>query len=123
MRRCAVIAVLAMSTLVPFGAGSPINGTYSDKNEILSQPWQTTRTFQGGERASVIALGNRADNELIGKISIKILDAKGNLVVEDNGSNNLTGDFVGVAWYPPRTAEYRIEVHSDKANKVWIAIK
>jgi len=123
MRRNAVLAVLAFISLVPFGVSSPIDGTYGEKNDIGSQPWRTTRTFRGGERASVLALGARPDEEFVGKLHIKVFDAKGNLVAEDSGNSNLAGDFVGVVWYPPRTGEYRIEVHSAKANEVYIAVK
>jgi hypothetical protein len=123
MRAYVSIAVLATITLVPLGLSSPIDGTYGKKNKVTEQPWRTTRTFQAGERASVFALGNRADDEVVGKLHIKVLDAKGNLIAEDQGNSNVVGDFAGVTWYPPRTAEYRIEVHSAKANEVYIAIK
>jgi hypothetical protein len=123
MHRYVAIAFLAVLSLVPFGASAPVGGTYSERNEIISEPWRTTRIFQGGERASVFALGDRPDEEFIGKLHVKVFDAKGNLVAEDAGSNSLVGDFVGVSWYPARTAEYRVEVHTEKSNKVWIAIK
>jgi len=117
------MAVFAIVTLVPFGVGSPVDGTYGKKNEISSQPWRMTRTFQGGERASVFALGDRSEDEMIGKIHVKVFDSKGTLVAEDQGNSNLVGDFAGVVWYPPRTAEYRIEVHSARPNEVYVAIK
>jgi hypothetical protein len=123
MYRYAALAALAILTLVPFGVSSPTDGTYGKKSEVGSQPWRMTRTFQGGERAAVVALGDRAEDEIIGAIQIKVFDAKGTLVVEDTGASKTAGDFAGVAWYPPRTAEYRIEVHSARPNEVYIAIK
>jgi hypothetical protein len=123
MHRYISIAALTMITLVPFGVSSPTDGTYSDRNKIDSEPWRTTRTFVGGERACVVVFGDRGEEDVVSKVHIKVFDAARQLVVEDAGNSNLAGDFGGVAWYPPRTAEYRIEVHSAKANKVWIAIK
>ena len=126
MRCCAALAFLAMLAVVPFGVGSPINGSYGDRNEIDAEPWRSTRTFHGGERACVLACGNRGnDGEIISHLHIKILDAAGNVVAEDNGAKGTAGDFVGVLWYPPRTAEYRIEIHNvdRRRNKVYIAIK
>ena len=96
MFRIAAFVIPALLALVPFGVSSPIDGTYGKKNDLSTQPWRVTRTFQGGERAAVFALGDRADEELIG-VHIKVFDAKGKLVAEDSGSSKLVGDFAGVA--------------------------
>lgn len=113
---CMIVCVNAVS--------APEGGSWQSRVEIESKGlWKKTRTFRGGERAAVLAIGNHEEPGV--QVHVAVFDAKGVLVAEDKGESELAGDFVGVVWYPPRDGDYRIEVrHSgSSANNVYIAIK
>ena len=95
---------------------APINGSWSAGVEVGSRTWSQTNTFRGGERAAVMAVGDR---RIAGaKLRLAVYDAKGMLIAEDNGERELAGDFVGLVWYPPRDGEYKIEVSHNGAGTV-----
>jgi hypothetical protein len=119
-----VVAILGLFfpcfMILGFGARSaPINGTWSDSVEIQSKVWSKTNTFRGGERASVMAIGDPKQAGV--KLRVAVYDAKGTLIAEDKGES----DFVGLVWYPPRDGDYRVDVSHNGAdvNNVYVAIK
>lgn len=123
MRYVIGIVLLSLPALVPFGQSSPIDGSYSNsKIKVGSEPWKMTKTFRGGERASVLAYGG---NQPMVNLHLAVYDAKDNLIAEDKGNNELVGNYVGVVFVPPRTAEYRIELKSATGQPTgcYVAIK
>jgi hypothetical protein len=112
---CAMLCVRAVS--------SPTSGSWQSREEIGGKIWSTTRTFRGGERAAVLAIGDHEEPDV--RVQIAVFDAKGVLIAEDKGDSELAGDYVGLVWYPPRDGDYRIEVRHSGAdvNKIYIAIK
>ena len=90
--------------------GETVPGQFSEK-----------KTFRGGERACVFVIG---DHQPVVELTVTIYDAAGKVVAQDKGQG-AAADFVAAIWYPPRTAEYRIEVLSPgkEFNKCYIAIK
>jgi hypothetical protein len=133
MRRIVFCVLLVLLALVPLGRTSPVDRTFGGRVEIApSGPWVQKRNFLGGERACVLAIGDQTIEIKEGEhvkapivnLHVSIFDGKGTLIVEDKGNSDLTGDVVGVVWYPPRTGEYRVEVRNPGlARKVYVAIK
>ena len=123
MRHVVPLVLLSLLALVPVGVSSPVDGSSTSKHDVGPSPWTTTRSFRGGERATVLAFSLK--HEPVVNLHLLIYDAKGNLVAEDKASNNLVGDYVGATWYPPRTGEYKIELRNPSGASVpcYIAIK
>jgi hypothetical protein len=117
------LMILCFSILCITARSAPINGSWSDRVEIESKVWSQTRTFRGGERAAVLAIGDHEEHGA--KLQVAVFDAKGALIAADKGEGELASDYVGLVWYPPRDGDYRIEVsHSGAAaNRIYIAIK
>jgi hypothetical protein len=115
-----LVAVFVLALLLtPFGNSSPLTGSFVEKPTVGPEPWSITKTFKGGERAGVLAVGGRAKDSI--QIQLAVYDAKGALVVEDKGS----GGTASVIWYPPRTGEYKVELTSPSkaAVKCYVAFK
>jgi hypothetical protein len=126
VNRTAVAAawvILCFMILCVSAFSAPIGGSWQSHVQVESKAWSQTRPFRGGERAAVLAIGDH--KELGVQVHVAVFDAKGLLVAEDKGENELASDFVGLVWYPPRDGEYRIEVRQTGAdtNKIYIAIK
>jgi hypothetical protein len=66
---------------------------------------QFTHTFKGGGRACVVAVG---DHRPPSPAEIRVFDAKNVLVAEAHADT----DTAAVIWYPPVTAEYRVEIRN-----------
>jgi hypothetical protein len=80
------------------------------KTEIGEREFQFQ--FKGGERASVVVIG---DHIPIVDLEIYVYEvneqgAEGKLVAQDGGPG--LKDRIAVAWYPPRTATYRIVIRN-----------
>ncbi len=134
MRRLLLLSVLAIAALVSRGTSAPINGPEWFKKRVEKaspdpqggklQPSSIAfnRTFKGGERASIVAVG---DHEPIVPVGIRILDKNGDLVAQDLGAGEKTADFAGVVWYPPRDGVYTIVIlnFGVEYNIVSIAVK
>jgi hypothetical protein len=99
------------------------------KTEIGEREYQFQ--FKGGERASVVVIGDHrpvVDLELY-VYEVNEQGTEGKLVAQDGGPG--LKDRVGVVWYPPRTATYRIvirnpseyEEKSNPYNECSIAIR
>jgi hypothetical protein len=95
---------------------SPVVGPFREQNEGESrrrlEPKDRIRfpcKFVGNERACVIVEG---DHDPVMKLVLKVFDSSDKLVAEDAG-----GDILAVAWYPPRTQEYFIEITQDPTDK------
>ena len=122
MRHILMLALVACLAFAPIGVGSPIDGSTALDGELKDDVWSTARMFRGGQRASVIVIGSR---ENAANIELTVRDAKGKLIVEDKANGGLAGTIVAVLWYPPRDAEYRIEVRQPGAQnrEFYCAIK
>ena len=123
MRTIIGLVVLGLFAIVPFGQSSPIDGSYSNsKIKVGSEAYKITKTFRGGERASVLAYGG---NQPMVNLHLTVYDAKDNLIAEDKGTSELVGNYVGVVFVPPRTGEYRIELKSATGQPTgcYVAIK
>lgn len=86
------------------GKSGPVDGRAAGKITLpLGHPGKAKmeRVFVGGERACVII---RGDHDPVVNIGIKVHDAKGVLVAEDDGK----GDIAAVIWYPAETGIYTI---------------
>jgi hypothetical protein len=122
MRRILVLTLLSLLAVVPIGVGSPTEGSSADFYDLGPTVWTTTKKFNAGERACVLAVGDHQERVTL---EVNVYDAKGILVASDKTANLLVGDFVGVIWYPPRAGEYRIEVKNpgSRVNKCYIAVR
>ena len=123
MRRILILVFLVSLALAPIGIGSPTDGSWADRKAVpAADVLKISKSFRGGERACVLALGGQKE---VANLRLEIYDPNGILVAEDKGNNSLTGDFVAVIWYPPRDGKYRIELHNPGAiaNLCYIAIK
>ena len=119
------VTLTAFLLLVSCSRGGPENGAQASFQELPSGgPWKQTIRFRGGERACVFAKGHlerSAGNDASGVLRIAIYDAAGKLVV----SNPDTLGYAVVFWYPPRTADYEIQIHnsSGQEKRVYVCIK
>ncbi len=133
MRRLLLLSVLAMSALVSSGTTAPVNGpewfrkrvekaTSNEQGETRPNKLVFTKTFKGGERASVVAIG---DHQPIVPVGIQVRDKEGALVAQDIGSGAKTADFAAVVWFPPRDGEYTIIILNFGAeyNDIAVAVK
>ena len=124
MRRILALTFMISLAFVPIGNGSPTDGSWGESVGIPTSPaWETTKSFRGGERACVLAIGDHQQE--IPNLHVAIYDKNNQLVAEDKGENTLVGDYVAVIWYPPRDGNYRIVVRNPASgiNKCYIAIK
>lgn len=122
MRRILAFVSLLFLVLAPMGAGAPLTGAWFMAEEIGSEPFKKTTRFRGGERAVVLVAGK---NHETARLHLAIYDVHGKLVAEDTGKDPPVGDMVGVIWYPPRDADYRIEIKNldSRANRCFVTIK
>jgi hypothetical protein len=131
MRRWVWLIGLCGLAGVSVGHAGPVDGTRGSYEtisagsvvggEMVPGQYSVQKTFRAGERACVLVIG---DHKPVVDLTVTIYDAAGQVVVQDRGKGG-TGDFVAAIWYPPRTADYRIEVLSPGTdfNKCYIAIK
>ena len=127
MFRLAILVVVGMVAFVPFGAGSPVDGSLANKQEIgPGQSYRLTKSFRAGERAAVLALiqATRADVSSV-NLGIVVYDKNGTVVAEDKAVGNAQYDFTVAFWYPPRDGEYVVEVSNASGFAVpcWVAVK
>jgi hypothetical protein len=113
--------ILLLST--PGGQASPLNGGWAERPTVPGgQVPSFTQTFKGGERACVMVVG---DHQPVVALRLKVEDASGNLVAEDNYG----GDYCAVIWYPPRDGKYRISIDvphiggPEDFNRLYISVK
>ena len=121
MRRILALVVLSALISASLGVGSPIGGAWA-KYVDVPDVWTDTKTFRGGERATVMAVG---ENSPGASLTLAVYDPKGKLVAEDKGKEQPAGDVVAVIWYPPRNGDYRIEIRNSqgRVNRCYITIK
>jgi hypothetical protein len=119
----AALLILCGAILCVKAVSSPTSGSWQKYEKIDSKAWSQKRTFRGGERAAVLAIGDHEDADL--RVQIAVYDANGVLIAEDKGDGELAGDYVGLIWYPPRDGDYRIDVRHSGAgvSTIYIAIK
>jgi hypothetical protein len=122
MRSIFVLGPLLLLAAAAIGVGGPVTGVSFQKKEIDENPWIQTRRFTGGERAAVLVRGS---NHAGAGLHLTVHDANGKLVAEDKGKDPPVPDMVAVFWYPPRDAEYRIEIRNldSRANECYITVK
>ena len=74
--------------------------------------------FRGGQRACVIVEG---DHKPVVDLEIVVYDVKNRMVAHDKGD----GDIIAAIWYPPRDAEYKIEIRNpgQDYNAVYVVVK
>lgn len=122
MRRILGLALLLLLAAVPLGLASPLTGAWAKYIEVGPDGWTDAKQFRGGERATVLVVGDH-----LGTTSLHLIvkDAKGTVIAEDKGKDQPAGDMVAIIWYPPRDGEYRIELRNPggAVNKCYIAIK
>ena len=118
-----LVAALALLGCVAVGRASPLKGSYAQKQKVPGGATAALKDiFKGGERACVIVIG---DHDPVVHLRVKVEDAKGNVVTEDNYG----GDFCAVIWYPPRDAQYTIKISVPHIggdadyNLLYIAVK
>lgn len=101
------------------GTGAPTKGPYSLGQWRIGARGsrEVVETFRGGQRACVIVEG---DHKPVVDLKVEVFDKAGNLVARDEG-----GDFVSAIWYPPRDAEYRIQIHNsgEEYNDCYVVLK
>jgi hypothetical protein len=120
MRRTACVVALCLA-LFPagLGNGSPVGGKRSLSHDIPEYSnFLLEETFRGGERACVIVKG---DHKPVVDLKLVVYDQKDQVVVKDERG----GDLVGVVWYPPRDAVYKIKIHNPgkEYNRCYISFK
>ena len=131
MRRWVALLGLAVLAVGPAGHAGPVDGPRGFYEQVPAGSilggerspgvYSVVKTFRGGERAAVHAIG---DHQPVVDLTVNVYDKDNRLVATDTG-RGAVGDLVAVVWYPPRTAPYRIEVLSPGpiANKCFIVIK
>lgn len=113
MRRFVCLTVLILVALTPVGITSPTDGVSGKHVELAPATVKVfTKTFRGGERACVLAVGGQAGAAT--NLQIEVRDQNNVRVGIDEGSG-LVGDCVAVIWYPPRDGAYRIELRNTGA--------
>lgn len=124
MYRLAALVGLLFVGFVSIGVAGPITGGFAKQEKIGtgSDAWKTTQRFRGGERAAVLVANK---SEAAARFHIAVYDAKGNLVVEDKNQESSKEDLVSVFWYPPRDAEYRVEIKNldGRTNACFVTFK
>lgn len=75
--------------------------------------------FKGGERACVIALASSGDDDQTHTLTLKVYDPQDNEVGTDRGERT------AVIWYPPRDADYRVEIRTTASDigRCYVAVK
>jgi hypothetical protein len=122
MRICVVIGSVLLLAFASIGAGGPVTGGWFDELKIGSKSWTDTKRFRANERASVLVRGNANSKSAM---QISVYDSKGTLVVEEKGKFPPVADMLAVFWYPPREAEYKIEIKNlgTGENSCYVTIK
>jgi hypothetical protein len=90
------------------GGGSPLSPVEPRVKAL--EPGRSlleARTFKGGERASIIAIGNGA-----AFLGLYVYDEHGNCVAWDDIGTASTKDDVAVEWFPPETTAYTLELRN-----------
>jgi hypothetical protein len=99
---------MALLCLAGLGSGSPVEPV--KWRPITLEPGLgllETRIFKGGERASVIGIGQGATF-----LGLYVYDEHGNCVTWDDIGTSSTKDDVAVEWFPPTTAPYTLELRN-----------
>jgi hypothetical protein len=114
MKRLACLCALTLAVLVQgHVGGGPVVRRYKEppakmweKHSVESgRSLYLQDNFKGGERASVIVIGNE---EFVMDLAVYVFDADGNCVARfDEGA-----DYCAVEWYPPTPGRYTIEVRN-----------
>jgi hypothetical protein len=108
MRLISIAGMVFAFACTPMLSGGPTNGGVLEK--IEKSPWKVTFKFRAGEKATVLA--RAASPESKTKLAVTVFDMAGKVIVEATGKNPPSASMVAVYWYPPREAEYQIEVKS-----------
>lgn len=133
MRRMLLLSVLALAALVSSGISAPVTGpewfrkrvdkaSPGEQGKMQPNPLVFERNFKGGERASIVAVG---DHLPVVPVGIQVRDKAGNIVAQDLGTGEKTSDYAGVVWYPPRDGVYTIIILNFGAeyNDIALAVK
>ena len=107
MRSITLLGILTLLAAAPVLNGGPVGGGVLEHFEKRSQ-WKTTMKFRGGEKATVFARAASPESKV--KLHVTISDTDGKTIIEAAGKNPPSASMVAVFWYPPRDAEYHIEV-------------
>ena len=106
-------AILALS-VTDTGRGGPISPFKQETPHVAQLSSQTyMRTFRGGERANVMAIGTGATY-----MGLYVYDRHGNCVAWDDWGMPISRDDLSVDWYPRQTAPYMIEVRNSGVRAV-----
>jgi hypothetical protein len=116
-----LMGTAALLCIGGWGSGSPVQPLAP--RPVTLEPGLSlldTQMFKGGERASVIGIGQGATF-----LGLYIYDAHGNCVTWDDVGTSSTKDDVAVEWFPPQTASYTIELRNFGLvlNKVELALR
>jgi hypothetical protein len=129
MRRAAlVVSIAGLLAAGHFGTAGPVGGPVGRYAKL--EPGSTLRfaaQFKGGERACVIVKG---DHDPPMDITITVFEIKEDPASKQQSlvpvaKDNAGGDLCSVIWYPPRTAQYAVEIssHGSVWNKIWLAVR
>ncbi|MBI3406877.1 MAG: hypothetical protein HY040_00790 [Planctomycetes bacterium] len=117
------LLICALFVATELSYGGPEMGARAGTYDVGADPWEATIRFKASERASVFAKGKltKDGNDATGSLLIEVHDADGKLVA----SSHDTLGYAVVFWYPPRSGEYKIQVHnnSGQTKRIYLCIK
>jgi hypothetical protein len=103
----AAVAVVAVAVVLAAAALADAGRRGGPGKSVKTLPGQMKDvfhiTFQGGEKAAVLLVGDGATD-----LDLFIYDSAGRLVSRQDGPT----DIEGAVWVPNRTEVYRVEVHN-----------
>jgi hypothetical protein len=109
MRRWLGLGLLVLGISATLGGGAPLAPREPEKFKLpaLRQRAESL-PFRGGERALVIASGSGVTS-----LALYVYDADGNCVARDDvGDPRELGGDAAVAWIPPATDRYTVELRN-----------
>jgi hypothetical protein len=109
MKRLFLLLGLAgLLLVIGDGHGGPVAPFPKDEPELSPLAGRDyTREFQGGKRATVLAIGDGATY-----MGLYVYDAQGNCIAWDDEGNPRTCDDLAVTWTPRDSAFFTVEVRN-----------
>lgn len=117
-RRVWVLAGAALALATALASAGMVGGPVAQKKVFRPGAYEFAGFFTAGQRACVMVVG---DQNPVVPLKLRVFDANNKLVASDEPS----GDFAAVMWYPPRDGPYRIrfEFTSNVDNVCQIVFK